>query len=351
MQMPSAPGATRRRTSPVAALTSYRHSSVAGMLRKSGERLEPPSSKEKGSAEPHSPRNEPGASSSHPAEYAVAHWVGSAPGSTVAAPGPVAGPSCANAVWISKLRVGPSATRAGSAGSRGTTCSRTGRSGREMRHSPAPRRPATKASGERSMRFCTKTYAPAVTPKSCGAVWQSSSSASRVERRFHSLSHSKRRMRILDWPGTLCHAHPQSLSVCGSMCGCAVNAHPPTPSFLSSSAGSTPVETNALPALSPSSPPSVSPCGVRHSSVSGSSSHGSPASYRLSSLPPHATTCVLERFLVARSKALAATPPGLGVPKVPRYLTASAVSSSAYSAVRTNRPLRLADRAPSSDTR
>ena len=55
-------GARRRRTSPVAALTSYRHSSVAGMLRKSGERLEPPSSKEKGSAEPHSPRNEPGAS-------------------------------------------------------------------------------------------------------------------------------------------------------------------------------------------------------------------------------------------------------------------------------------------------
>ena len=274
------------------------------------------------------------------------------------------------------------------------------------------------------------------------------SAGGRTRVRAH-LSHSKRRMRILDWPGTLCHAHPQSLSVCGSMCGCAVNAHPPTPSFLSSSAGSTPVETNALPALhtrararssadarrqgrtharargsmhtreharkrshastdahkhtsthththtraytrvhthtrarararaltpshthththahahtrtrtsththlSPSSPPSVSPCGVRHSSVSGSSSHGSPASYRLSSLPPHATTCVLERFLVARSKALAATPPGLGVPKVPRYLTASAVSSSAYSAVRTNRPLRLAERAPSSDTR
>mmetsp|Transcript_15949 Transcript_15949/g.34933 ORF Transcript_15949/g.34933 Transcript_15949/m.34933 type:complete len:213 (+) Transcript_15949:1022-1660(+) len=130
----------------------------------------------------------------------------------------------------------------------------------------------------------------------------------------------------------LCHAHPQSLAVCGSTCGCAVKAHPPNPMIPSNA--STEVLTKR---------PSVfikQPSRSLTHNVSrelGSSSYGTPASYRACTRPPQKTTLVFARFFVRRSRALPKIPPGLRVPKVPRYWISSAASSSKNSSVRTNR--------------
>ena len=95
MHRSSHPGAGSRNTVPVLAFILYLHSSVLGMLLKSGDR-DVAMSKSQPADALHSPRNEPGSNLSQPAVYAVTHsFISESETSRrFASRG---GPSCANA--------------------------------------------------------------------------------------------------------------------------------------------------------------------------------------------------------------------------------------------------------------